>query len=232
MDTDLRLGISPMFHHLQSNIGPGIILFLLVSGCHSKSLAQNEKGLLSKPAVMAPAATIGQAAPDFRLTSTDGQLISLKQFLGKTVVIEWFNPDCPFVKVAHREGKLGSRAALHVENGGIWLGVNSGAAGRQGHGLERNKKARVQYKLAYPIVLDEDGQVGRLYGATRTPHIFVIDPKGILVYAGALDSTGGAGYGNGPMTDYLGDALKAIKAGTTLTSAKTKSWGCSVKYVN
>ena len=219
-----------MIGHAQFRLGLASLLFTLVSGCQAKSLAQDKTGLISQPAQMAETAVVGKKAPSFTLKGVDGQPVSLSQFLGKIVVIEWFNPDCPFVKVAHREGKLGQRAATHLQNGGVWLGVNSGAPGQQGHGLERNKKAKAEYKIAYPILLDEDGQVGRRYGAKRTPHIFIINAQGILVYAGALDSTGGAGYGTKPITDYLGLALAAIKSGTPLTTAATKPWGCSVKY--
>jgi len=198
-------------------------------GCQQKSQAQAPTTLKSKPAVMAKRAIIGEPAPGFTLVSTSGEAISLTQYSGKVIVLEWFNPDCPFVKVAHTEGKLAQRAKQHVAEGGVWLAINSGAPGRQGAGKERNRKARVDYGLSYPILLDESGAVGKIYGATRTPHIYVIDASGTLVYAGALDSTGGTGYA-GTMTDYLGDALVAVKGSKPVKNAQTKSWGCSVKY--
>ncbi len=174
-------------------------------------------------------ASLGAPAPDFTLKSTSGKTIKLSQFKGKTVVLEWFNPDCPFVKVAHREGKLGSQAFAHIASGGIWLAINSGAPGLQGHGLERNKKATKEYGLTYPLLLDETGKVGKLYGAQKTPHMYVIDGTGTLVYRGGLDSTGGAGYG-GQFDAYLMDALRAVGQGSKPPTAESKAWGCSVKY--
>ena len=208
-----------------------IVLFLMSStACRNEGKAEPAVDLKSQPAVMAEAAAIGQPAPDFTLVSTDGKSVRLKGYLGKVVILEWFNPDCPFVKVAHGEGKLGKRASAHIADGGVWLAVNSGAPGLQGAGKVRNVKARAEYGLAYPVLLDESGVVGKTYGATRTPHIYVIDAKGILVYAGALDSTRGAGYTGEKIDDYLGEALAAVKAGRAVKTAQTKSWGCSVKY--
>jgi peroxiredoxin len=175
-------------------------------------------------------AVVGEMAPNFTLVDTDGETLSLNQFKGKTVVLEWFNPDCPFVKVVHNEGRLSHRARMLIDKDGMWLGINSGAAGQQGHGLERNAKAKKDFKLNYPILLDADGKVGRLYGATRTPQVFVIDAKGLLVYAGAVDSSGGAGYGQGGTVNHLNEALLCVEAGQPVATPNTKAWGCSVKY--
>ena len=173
---------------------------------------------------------LGQSVPDFELKDIDGQVHKLSQYRGKTIVIEWFNPDCPFVKVAYNEGKLASKALAHTAAGGVWLAVNSGAPGRQGHGQERNQKARTDFSITYPILLDESGRVGRMFDAKKTPHLFVIDPNGILVYAGALDSTRGAGYKAGQFDDYLGAAIKSVSAKKPVVTPETKAWGCSVKY--
>ena len=186
----------------------------------------------AKDAVIAEAtkATVGQPAPDFKLVDTSGKTHTLKQYRGKVVVLEWFNPDCPFVKVAHREGKLGARGQALQSAGGVWLAINSGAPGMQGHGKTRNQTAKTTYGLTYPILLDESGLVGKAYRAERTPHIYVIDPEGSLVYAGALDNTRGAGYGKSGYVDYLKQALDAVANKAAVPVANTKAWGCSVKY--
>jgi peroxiredoxin len=136
-----------------------------------------------------PTAKIGEPAPTFTLPSVAGESISLADYAGKTVVLEWFNPDCPFVKYAHDGGgPLASLANEQTKSGIVWLAINSGASGKQGAGVERNKQAQVDWKLEHPILIDEDGKVGRSYGAQTTPHMFVIDPAGKLIYAGALDN--------------------------------------------
>ena len=210
----------------------GLILTitLTLAACQKNTQAQAQVATKSKPATMAKVAVVGQPAPDFTLTSTTGEQVKLSQLKGKVVVLEWFNPDCPFVKVAHNEGKLGERAKAHLAQGGVWFAINSGAEGQQGAGKARNVKARTEYGLNYPILLDPTGVVGHRYAATRTPHMYVIDAQGVLVYAGALDSSGGAGYGDKAVTHYLGDALDAVKKSQAVKTPKTKAWGCSVKY--
>ncbi|MEE2788194.1 MAG: redoxin domain-containing protein [Myxococcota bacterium] len=175
-------------------------------------------------------AKLGEMAPDFTLPQVGGSPVKLSRFLGKTVVLEWFNPDCPFVKLAHRDGPLPKNAAAHIQDGAVWLAINSGGPGKQGHGVARNTAAKAEYKLTWPILLDETGQVGKAYGATRTPHMYVINAEGILVYRGALDSTRGGGYDRGDYTNYLANALSSVKAKKPIAEAETKAWGCSVKY--
>ncbi len=133
-------------------------------------------------------AKIGEPAPAFSLPDLDGKTITLAELAGKTVVLEWFNPDCPFVKHAHGEGPLKTMAKDQTAKGVVWLAINSGAPGKQGTGAERNREAKTEWNLEHPILLDESGTVGHAYGATNTPHMFVIDPQGKLVYAGALDN--------------------------------------------
>ncbi|MEE2756219.1 MAG: redoxin domain-containing protein [Myxococcota bacterium] len=181
----------------------------------------------TSPAIIAE---LGKPVPDFELKDVDGQVHKLSQYRGKTIVLEWFNPDCPFVKVAHNEGKLAQKAKAHAASGGVWLAINSGAPGRQGHGQERNQKARAEFSIKYPILMDESGHVGRLFDAKKTPHMFVIDAQGVLVYAGALDSTRGAGYKVDRFDDYLSDALKSVADKKPVAVPSTKAWGCSVKY--
>ncbi|MFV8754534.1 redoxin family protein [Nannocystaceae bacterium ST9] len=134
------------------------------------------------------AAKLGEPAPAFSLPDVEGKTINLADYAGKTVVLEWFNPDCPFVKYAHGEDGPLRTTAKDRGDTVVWLAINSGAPGKQGAGAERNREAKQDYAIEHPILLDEDGAVGRSYGATNTPHLFVIDPAGKLVYAGALDN--------------------------------------------
>lgn len=176
-------------------------------------------------------ASVGQPAPDFTLPAADGSTVKLSDFKGKRVVLEWFNPECPFVKAAHGEGPLKDLAARTTPTGVVWLAINSGAPGKQGHGADVNKKAAADWKLAHPILLDETGAVGHAYGASNTPHMYIVDERGVLVYRGALD--------NAPMGDpnpapsrvaHFEDALAALAGGKPVVNPDNKAWGCSVKY--
>lgn len=134
-------------------------------------------------------AEIGQPAPDFELKDLEGNPVKLADYKGKTVVLEWFNPGCPFVKYAHGEGPLKSMAKDSMAKNGelVWLAINSGAPGKQGTGLDTNKAAASEWAMEHPVLLDEDGKVGRAYGAKTTPHVFVVDKEGKLAYRGGVD---------------------------------------------
>ncbi|MBJ95575.1 MAG: thioredoxin family protein [Rickettsiales bacterium] len=171
---------------------------------------------------------IGQPAPDFELKDTEGNAVRLSSFKGKTVVLEWFNPDCPFVVYAHGEkGPLSKQPQAATASGVVWLAINSGAAGKQGAGLERNIAARKEYAMNYPVLLDPSGEVGRSYGAITTPHMFVVDAQGKLAYAGGLD---GAPMGRGNSTNFVAEALTSLSAGEAPKRPRSKAYGCSVKY--
>jgi peroxiredoxin len=174
-------------------------------------------------------AKVGEKAPGFTLTDTDGKSHNLSDFQGKVVVLEWFNSECPFVVKHH--AKNTTMADLSNEFVGdevVWVAINSGAPGKQGAGLELNKKVKAEWNISYPILLDESGQVGKMYGAKTTPHMYIIDKDGTLKYTGAID--------NNPSATTLGDvnfvrqALEEVLAGETVTTAETKPYGCSVKY--
>ena len=181
-------------------------------------------------------AAVGQPAPDFELTGLDGAKAKLSDHRGKIVVLEWFNPDCPYVKNAHRIGSLkGLAAKVTGANADVvWLAINSGAAGRQGHGDETNRKGKQAFGIDYPILFDADGAVGKKYGATNTPHMYVIDKEGKLVYAGALDNTrsGDPEDAEGGLTNYVENAIADVAGGKPVRKANTEAWGCSVKYAN
>lgn len=170
-------------------------------------------------------------APDFTLKDTEGKTHTLSEYTkqGKVVVLEWFNPDCPFVKKHHEKNKsMADTYKTAMKQGVVWLAINSAAPGKQGGGLEYNAKAKADFGMAYPLLLDEAGTAGRAYGAKTTPHMFVITKEGTVAYAGAID--------NDPAPAKLGDtnyvlaALDAIAAGKPVEHARTKSYGCSVKY--
>ncbi len=183
------------------------------------------RALADDPAV----ARVGEEAPNFTLTDLDGKQHELASYVaaGKIVVLEWFNADCPFVKKHHARNKtMKDLAARHADQV-VWLAINSSCEGAQGWGAERNRKAAEEYGIVYPILLDTDGTVGRLYQARNTPHMYVIDTKGILVYAGAIDDDPGRELGG---VNYVAAALEAVEAGRPVETAETRPYGCAVKY--
>jgi len=186
--------------------------------------------LLVSVALAAPAA-VGQPAPAFSLAATDGATHSLAQYAGKTVVLEWYNPDCPFVKYAHGPGgPLTAQPTKVTGSGVVWLAINSGAPGKQGADPARNVQSRTEYGITYPVLLDPTGTAGQAYGATNTPQMYVIDAKGTLVYAGALDNAP-LGTLEGPAAvNYVDAALADVAAGRPVATPTKKAYGCSVKY--
>ncbi len=175
-------------------------------------------------------AVIGQPAPEFTLTDLDGTAHTLSQYRGKTVVLEWFNPQCPFVMHAHGEGPQRDMAAKETAQGVVWLSINSGGPGRQGHGVEANRAGVKAFAIANPVLLDEDGAVGHAYGAEKTPHMFVVSPEGTLVYRGGLDNAPMGVPNEGERIDYVGAALADLRAGNAVATAETAAYGCTVKY--
>lgn len=212
------------------------VLFLIGSlfGCAKGSVISNQANA-AEPAPKEKSefarVKIGDAVPNFTLPDLDGKKVSLSDYKGKLVVLEWFNPGCPFVKQVHKAGGIfETRAAQEAKEGTVWLAVNSGAPGNQGTGVEKNKAAAAKWNLKHPILLDESGEVGRMFGAKTTPHMFVVSKEGKLIFRGGPNN---AAYGREPaggVKNYLDDALKAAKAGQPVANADTKPWGCSVKY--
>jgi peroxiredoxin len=175
--------------------------------------------------------TAGSVAPAFTLKDTDGKEHSLAELTksGKVVVIQWFNPDCPFVVKHYRETKTFNNLAEKYKDKNVqFLAINSGAAGKQGAGLERNKKAKTDWAIPYPILLDESGEIGKAYGAKRTPEMFIVNKDGVIAYHGAIDDDSGADTVG--KTNYVEKALDEILAGTSVTTATTRPYGCTVKY--
>ena len=175
------------------------------------------------------AATVGQTAPEFTLSDLDGKTVSLSDFKGKTVILEWFNPGCPFVRYAHADGPLASMAADRTNAETVWLAINSSAPEKQGHGVETNRKAAKEWNMAHPVLLDEKGDVGKLYNARTTPQMFIVDTEGTLIYDGALDNSP-MGKTTGQPANYVTAALDAVAGGKPVDISQTKPYGCSVKY--
>jgi peroxiredoxin len=219
---------------------------LLALGCDQKAPAEREpaaaaaaaKQAAPEPAPALSSATLGSPAPDFELADLDGNKVKLSTFKGKTVVLEWFNPGCPFVKMSHTKGSLVDTAARHTKSGVVWLAINSSAPGKEGHGIEANREAVTRFGMKHPVLLDESGAVGKAYGAKRTPHLYVVDPSGKLVYRGAIDnSPDGEGESpdntaGGKLVNHVDAALSDLAASRPVATQETVAYGCSVKYAN
>ncbi len=174
---------------------------------------------------------VGKKAPDFTLTDLAGKEHKLSDYTaqGKTVVLEWFNPDCPFV-VKHYENEADTMDALHKEfknRNVVWLAINSGKEGHPTADREKNLAAHKNWEMQHPILMDSTGKVGKAYGAVTTPNMYIIDTEGVLRYAGAIDNDRRRGIGD---TNFVRNALTAVLAGETVATPFEKPYGCSVKY--
>jgi hypothetical protein len=187
--------------------------------------------MLAGPAVAVP--VVGQTAPDFRLKDANGRPVRLSDFRGKTVVLEWNNPGCPFVKKHYGSGNMQRLQASAASDGAVWLTINSGAPGKQGHMNGAEAKAFVAQSKSRPTayLLDPSGAAGRAYQAKTTPHMFVVSKAGTLVYAGGIDDkpTPNPDDIAGARNHVLA-ALSDLKAGKPVSMATSRPYGCSVKY--
>ncbi len=185
-------------------------------------------------AVKATAAvTTGEKAPAFTLKDTAGKEHSLSDFAGKKVVLEWTNADCPFVKKFYKNGDMQKMQDQLTGEDVVWLQIVSSAPGKQGHitADEGEKLREANGVKSTATLLDPEGTVGKAYGAKTTPHMFVIDQEGVVVYQGAIDdkaSTNPADVAGA--NNYVLTAFEEIKAGKPVSNATTKPYGCSVKY--
>lgn len=179
------------------------------------------------------AVSVGSPAPDFTAKDSTGKTVKLSDYKGKTVVLEWLNYGCPFVKKHYGSGNMQELQAEAKKEGVVWLSVISSAKGKQGNSTpaQAEKDRKEHNSNAAAVILDSEGEVGKLYSAKTTPHMFVIDPAGKLVYQGAIDDK--------PSTDvedvkgarnYVREALKDLREKKPIEVAETKSYGCSVKY--
>ncbi len=174
-----------------------------------------------------PKAKIGEKAPAFTLVNYGGNNISLSDYKGKIVVLEWLNYECPFSRYHHETVRtMTDLAAKYKDKNVVWPGIN-----RTGHATEKkDKEFAEQFAIPYPILSDFSGDVGHLYGAKTTPHMFIIDADGILVYDGAIDNAPMGEVKNGAVYAYVSIALDELTSGKKVTTVKTKPYGCSVKY--
>ena len=176
---------------------------------------------------------VGSAAPDFSLTDAKGQTHSLAQYKGKYVVLEWFNPECPFVKKHYGGGNMQKLQAEYTGKGVVWLSIDSSAPGMEGSLTpEQAQKTMSEWKTKQTaLLLDPEGKAGRAYGAKNTPDMIVISPEGKIVYEGAIDSKATPNPADIPSsTNYVKAALDESLAGKPVSNAQTKPYGCSVKY--
>ncbi len=199
--------------------------FLSVSVLSGVMLAQ------AAPAMAEP--VVGSPAPTFTGIDTKGNKVSLSDFLGKTVILEWTNHDCPFVRKHYNSGNMQMTQKKAAEDGVVWLSVISSAPGEQGNVSPAQADALTVDRKAHPsaVLLDPSGSIGRLYDARTTPHMFIIDAKGTLTYHGAIDSIKSADVNDVPKAqNYVLTALAQMKAGEAVKPQGTRPYGCSVKY--
>ena len=208
----------PIFFGLLGTVAAGLGAFAMLNS--SAPIAQ-------------AAAPAGKAAPAFTLKDSNGKTHKLSDFKGRYVVLEWFNHDCPFVKKHYGSGNMQATQRAARKQGAVWLSINSSAKGKQGHtsGNDANKLTRTQKAAPSAVLLDANGKVGKAYGAKTTPHLYIINPKGMVIYNGAIDDK--------PSTDakdvkgaknYVLAALTQARKGQKVSTPSTQPYGCSVKY--
>jgi Redoxin len=189
--------------------------------------------LIVSTTAAASAATVGEAAPAFTELNTAGQKVSLSDFAGKTVVLEWTNNGCPFVKKHYDSGNMQKIQITAVQDGAIWISVISSKPGAQGYvsGAQADRLTTSRGAKPTAVLLDPDGSMGRAYGAKTTPHVFVISPDGKLAYNGAVDSIASTNQKDlAKAKNYVLAALDAVEAGRNPDPAMTVPYGCAVKY--
>jgi peroxiredoxin len=176
---------------------------------------------------------VGKPAPDFTAVDSKGNTVSLSDYLGKPVILEWTNHDCPYVRKHYGSGNMQRTQSALTDDGAVWLSIISSAKGEQGYvsGAEADKLTATRGAYPTSVLLDPEGTVGRLYAARTTPHMFLIDEKGIVQYQGAIDDKPSARTESlKGATNYVKAAWESLKAGEVIASTNTKPYGCSVKY--
>ncbi|MCX7611566.1 MAG: thioredoxin family protein [Ignavibacterium sp.] len=183
--------------------------------------------------LLAQQASIDSKAPDFKLKDSYGKEYSLNEFKGKTVVLEWINYDCPFVKKHYDSKNMQQLQEKYTQKGVVWFAICSSAKGKQGHFTndEINKRSKEHGAKFTAYLIDEDGTVGKMYGAKTTPHMFIINSDGKLVYAGAIDDIKSTDKEDvKKANNYVSKALDEILSGKEVSTKTTTPYGCSVKY--
>jgi len=176
-------------------------------------------------------AEIGHAAPDFTLTDFNGETHTLSEYLkdDKIVVLEWFSPACPYVVLHHeKQTTMADLAAEYGKENVVWLAINSSHAKHPGH--KKSADAIKKWDIGYPVLDDSDGKVGKMYAAKTTPHMFIIDKDGTLVYSGAIDNDSRGKKSGNDKVNYVENALQELIDGNAVSVSSVKPYGCSVKY--
>jgi peroxiredoxin len=189
--------------------------------------------LIGTAVFAADAPPVGSAAPDFSLTDSQGKTHSLSEYKGKYVVLEWFNPECPFVKKHYGSSNMQNLQKQYTDKGVVWLTIDSNAPGTQGSLTpEEAEKIVTSWKThETAFLLDPEGKAGRAYGAKNTPNMVVINPEGKIIYHGAIDSKATPNPADIPSSmNYVKAALDESLSGKPVTTSQTKPYGCSVKY--
>jgi peroxiredoxin len=182
---------------------------------------------------VAPQAVVGQSAPAFAVTDAGGTARSLADFAGKVVVLEWWNHQCPFVGKHYGSGNMQKLQKEWTAKGVVWLTVSSSGPGQQGYVDPATAAALMKKEGGAPtaVLLDHDGRMGRAYGAKTTPHMFVIDATGRVVYAGGIDDKPSTEQADiATATNYVAAALAQVLAGKPVAIASSQPYGCGVKY--
>ena len=206
------------------NFSSSLVLPLVTAGMASPLFAQSA------------VATVGQAAPDFSALDTAGKSHKLSDFKGKLVVLEWTNPGCPFVRKHYSGDASGNMQSLQKEftgKGVVWLAVNSTEADSSDYLAPAKLAGWMAEKKAKPsaTLMDESGKTGQLYGAKTTPHMYIVNPQGVLIYAGGIDSIASARVDDiKTATNYVRQSLNEALGGKAISMASTKPYGCAVKY--
>ena len=179
------------------------------------------------------AATVGQPAPDFTLTDATGKPVRLSDFKGRHVVLEWTNPGCPFVRKHYDSGNMPATQKDATGKNVVWLSINSTEKASSDYLEPARLSAWLAERKAVPtaVLMDEEGTVGKSYGARTTPHMYIVNPQGVLVYAGGIDSIPSARPADiEKATNYVKTGLAQVLAGQPITEAATRPYGCSIKY--
>lgn len=211
------------------------LLSLSALGCGTTANAEPVKtgSTMTGTSRSAIVASIGKAAPNFKLTDATGKAHQLSDFKGKYVVLEWVNYDCPFVVAQYGAGRMQKLQKTMTDAGVIWLSINTGAEGKQGVFKGQALLDRIAKEKAVPTAYlrDADGAVGMLYGAKTTPHMYLISPEQTLLFAGALDDKATTDKAEVKKDgSYIETAYSEAKAGKAITTPNPKSYGCGVKY--
>jgi len=189
--------------------------------------------LISTALFAADSPPVGAPAPDFSLTDSKGKTQTLSQYKGKYVVLEWFNPDCPFVKKHYGSGNMQKLQQEYTGKGVVWLSIDSSAPGLEGNlSPEQAEKKMSEWKTKQTaLLLDPDGKAGQAYGAKNTPHMFIINPEGKVIYEGAIDSKPSPNAADiASSTNYVKVALDESLSGKPVSTPSSRPYGCSVKY--